>query len=207
MKRFILPVFVGMALVAGTLSDTQSGATLQPAGNAPEFTLTDTYDQQHTLSDYEGQWVVLEWLNYDCPFVRKHYNGDNMQALQEQYTGAGVVWLSIVSSAPGQQGNFSNEEMNARTAEHGGHQTAVLIDADGTVGHAYGALTTPHMFVISPDQEIVYNGAIDDRPSPDPATLDGATNYVSGALDAAMAGQAVSPASSQPYGCTVKYGS
>ena len=124
-----------------------------------------------------------------------------------EYTGEGVVWLSIVSSAPGQQGNFSNEEMNARTAEHGGHQTAVLIDADGTVGHAYGARTTPHMFVINPDQEIVYNGAIDDRPSPDPATLDGATNYVSGALDAAMSGQAASPASTQPYGCTVKYGS
>ena len=149
---------------------------------------------------------MLEWLNYDCPFVRKHYNGDNMQALQEQYTNDGVVWLSIVSSEPGQQGSFSNDEMNARTTEHGGHQTAVLIDADGTVGQAYGALTTPHMFVISPDQQIVYNGAIDDRPSPDPATLNGATNYVVGALDAAMAGGTVSPASTQPYGCSVKYG-
>ncbi len=203
MKRFILPAFVGLALVAGTLP----GATLQPADAAPDFTLTDTYGQQHTLADYAGQWVVLEWLNYDCPFVRKHYDGDNMQALQEQYTSDGVVWMSIVSSAPGLQGNFSNDEMNARTAEHGGYQTAVLIDADGTVGHAYGARTTPHMFVINPDQEIVYNGAIDDRPSPDPATLDGATNYVSGALDAAMAGQAVTPASTQPYGCSVKYGS
>ena len=192
-----------MARVAGTLP----GATLQPAAAAPDFILTDTYGQQHKLAVYAGQWVVLEWLNYDCPFVRKHYNGDNMQALQEQYTSEGVVWLSIVSSAPGQQGNFSNEEMNARTAEHGGHQTAVLIDADGTVGHAYGARTTPHMFVINPDQQIVYNGSIDDRPSPDPATLDGATNYVSGALDAAMAGDTISPASTQPYGCSVKYGS
>ena len=203
MKRIILPAFVGLVLVAGTLP----GATLQPAEAAPDFILLDTYDQQHALSDYAGQWVVLEWLNYDCPFVRKHYNGNNMQALQEQYTGAGVVWLSIVSSAPGRQGNFSNEEMNARTAEFGGYQTAVLLDADGTVGHAYGALTTPHMFVISPDQEIVYNGAIDDRPSPDPATLDGATNYVAGALDAAMADQVVSPTATQPYGCSVKYGS
>ena len=101
MKRIILPAFAGLALVAGTLP----GATLHPADDAPGFTLTDTYDQQHSLSDYAGQWVVLEWLNYDCPFVRKHYNGNNMQALQEQYTGAGVVWLSIVSSAPGQQGN------------------------------------------------------------------------------------------------------
>ena len=204
MKRFILPVFVGMALVAGTLPDTQLGATLQPADNAPEFTLTDTYDQQHTLSDYEGQWVVLEWLNYDCPFVRKHYNGDNMQALQEQYTGAGVVWLSIVSSAPGQQGNFSNEEMNARTAEHGGHQTAVLIDADGTVGHAYGALTTPHMFVIDKEGVIRYTGAIDDnrllhkRPEE-------ITNYVVNAVKQLVEGETLTPNSTKPYGCTIKY--
>ncbi len=203
MKRSIIPAIFGLALVAATLP----GAVLQPSTDAPDFTLTDTYDQQHTLSDYEGQWVVLEWLNYDCPFVRKHYNGDNMQSLQEQYTGDGVVWLSIVSSSPGQQGYFSNDEMNARTTAHNGHQTAVLIDASGTVGHAYGARTTPHMFVINPAGEIVYNGAIDDRPSPDPATLATATPYVANALDAAMAGNAVSPATTQPYGCSVKYGS
>lgn len=203
MKRFIIPAFVGLVLVAAGLP----GAVLLPADLAPDFTLTDTYDQQHTLSDYSGQWVVLEWLNYDCPFVRKHYNGQNMQALQEQYTADGVVWLSVVSSAPGQQGHFSDDEMNNRTAEHGGHQSAILMDSDGTVGHAYGALTTPHMFVINPDGEIVYNGAIDDRPSPDPATLDSATNYVSAALDAAMAGNAVATESSQPYGCSVKYDS
>ncbi len=203
MKSSLSPALCGLALVAATLP----GAVIQTAADAPDFTLTDTYNQQHTLSDYEGQWVVLEWLNYDCPFVRKHYNGDNMQALQEQYTGEGVVWLSIVSSAPGQQGHFSNEEMNERTTEHGGHQTAVLMDPDGTVGHAYGARTTPHMFVISPAGEIVYNGAIDDRPSPSPATLSGATNYVSAALDAAMAGGTASPAATQPYGCSVKYGS
>lgn len=183
------------------------GASPQPGTPAPDFTLVDTYGNSHTLSDYQGQWVVLEWLNYDCPFVRKHYNGDNMQSLQSQYTADGVVWLSIVSSAEGEQGYFPNDVMNARTEEHGGNQTAILIDEPGDVGRAYGARTTPHMFVIDPDGEIVYNGAIDDRPSADPATLDGAINYVSQALGQAMVGQAVAVPTSQPYGCSVKYGS
>ena len=203
MKRLVFPVFVGLAMVAASLP----GAVLQQADDAPDFTLTDTYSQQHTLSDYEGQWVVLEWLNYDCPIVREHSDSGNMQDLQEEYTNDGVVWLSIVSSAPGQQGYFSNDEMNARTTEHSGHQTAVLMDPDGIVGRAYDARTTPQMVVITPTGEIVYNGAIDDRPSPDPATLNGATNYLVNALGAAMNGNAVSPATTQPYGCSVKYGS
>ena len=173
---------------------------------APDFTLTDTNGRQHRLSAYEGQWVVLEWLNYDCPFVRKHYNSGAMQQLQERFAERGVVWLSIVSSAPGQQGYFSNDEMNARTEAHGGHQAAVLMDPTGAVGRAYGARTTPHMFVINPDREIVYAGAIDNRPSPDPATLQGATNYVVEALNAAMQGRPVQTARTQPYGCSVKYG-
>lgn len=175
------------------------------ADEAPDFTLTDTYGQSHTLSEYAGKWVVLEWLNYDCPYVRKHYNGQNMQALQERYTEKGVVWLSIVSSAPGTQGYFPNSEMNARTESHNGKQTAVLIDESGEVGRAYGALVTPHMYVITPDGEIVYNGAIDDKPTANPASLETARNYVVEALDAAMAGEPVPTPTSQPYGCTVKY--
>ena len=177
----------------------------EPGDTAPDFTLTDTNGETHTLSNYAGEWVVLEWLNYDCPYVGKHYNSNNMQRLQEHATDQGVVWLSIVSSAPGQQGHFSNDEMNARTEAHSGHQDAVLIDAPGTVGRAYGARTTPHMFIINPDREIVYNGAIDDRPTPDPASLDGATNYVRQALHAAMNGEEVATARTQPYGCSVKY--
>lgn len=177
----------------------------EPGDLAPDFTLTDTHGQSHTLSDYAGQWVILEWLNYDCPYVRKHYNSENMQRLQAHAAERGVVWLSIVSSAPGQQGHFSNDEMNARTEAHGGNQAAVLIDEPGTVGRAYGARTTPHMFLINPDREILYNGAIDDRPTPDPASLEGATNYVRQALQAAMNGEPVSTARTQPYGCSVKY--
>ena len=191
-------------MIAGGLLLAATFPQIQP-DDAPNFTLTDTYGQTHTLSDYEGQWVVLEWLNYECPYVRKHYNGENMQSLQEQYTNQGVVWLSVVSSAPGEQGYFSNEEMNARTTDHGGHQTAILMDPEGTVGRAYGALTTPQMVVISPSQEILYNGAIDDQPTPSLASLEGATNYLVLALDAAMAGQPVEIAATQPYGCTVKY--
>ena len=195
-----------LSLVAAAL--IVAGATSTGAPDpAPDFTLIDTQGTEHSLSDYAGEWVVLEWLNYDCPFVRKLYNSGNMQRLQEHYTELGVVWLSIVSSAPGQQGHFPPDEMNARTARHEGKQTAVLLDPSGQVGRAYGARTTPHMFVINPSGEIVYNGAIDDRPSPDPASLEGATNYVVRALTEATGGQPVTTARTQPYGCSVKYGS
>jgi len=176
-----------------------------PPDPAPNFTLTDTNGYVRRLSQYRGNFVVLEWLNYDCPYVRKHYNGGNMQALQERYTRQDVVWLSIVSSAPGQQGHFSNAEMNRRTLEHGGKQTAVLIDASGAVGRLYDARTTPHMFVIDPHGQIVYNGAIDDKPSPNPATLQGARSYFAEAMDAVLAGRPVPTARTQPYGCNVKY--
>ncbi|MDX1418608.1 MAG: thioredoxin family protein [Rubricoccaceae bacterium] len=189
-------------LVAGALPDF-GAHSLDPA---PDFTLTDTDGTAHTLSDYEGEWVVLEWLNFDCPFVRKHYNGGNMQNLQAHYTDLGVKWFSIVSSAPGEQGHFPPDVMNARNEEHGGAQTAILMDPAGDVGRAYGARTTPHMFVINPQGEIVYNGAIDDRPSADLATLDGATNYVVRALTEATGGDEVTTPRTQPYGCSVKYG-
>ena len=208
MRAFFRLSSLGLAAVAffaaGAMPDFAGQA---PGDPAPDFTLADTHGAEHTLSEYRGEWVVLEWLNYDCPFVRKHYNSGNMQRLQEHYTDLGVVWLSIVSSAPGQQGHFPNDEMNARTASHSGKQTAVLMDPTGQVGRAYGARTTPHMFVINPQGEVVYNGAIDDRPSADPASLDGATNYVVRALTEATGGQEVATARTQPYGCSVKYGS
>lgn len=199
--------FAGIIAVVGIVALATAFVPSRMADDAPDFTLTDTYGVSHTLSDYEGQWVILEWLNYDCPYVRKHYNGENMQALQEQYTGQGVVWLSIVSSAPGQQGHFSNEEMNSRTMAHGGHQSAILMDESGDVGRSYDALTTPQMVVINPAGEVLYNGAIDDQPTPSAASLDVAHNYLVAAMDAAMAGNPVDPATTQPYGCSVKYGS
>lgn len=201
MRRLLSALVLVAAVVAG------AAFTFAPRPDpAPAFTLTDTQGRQHRLADYRGRTVVLEWLNYDCPFVRKHYGANNMQALQTRYGARGVVWLSVVSSAPGEQGHFSNEEMNRRTRAAGGSQTAVLMDPTGTVGRAYGARTTPQMVVINPRGEIVYNGAIDDRPSPDPRTLQGATSYVSQALDETLAGRAVSRPRTQPYGCSVKYG-
>jgi hypothetical protein len=172
---------------------------------APGFTLPDTHGTEHSLADYAGSWVVLEWLNYDCPFVRKHYDSGNMQGLQGTYGEQGVVWFSVVSSAPGKQGYFEPEEMKARSAEEGNAAKAVLLDPEGVVGMAYGAKTTPQMYVINPEGVLLYNGAIDDQPSARPESLDGATNYLVQALTEAMAGQEVSQPTSQPYGCSVKY--
>ena len=177
-----------------------------PGALAPDFTLTATDGTEHALADYRGRTVVLEWLNYDCPYVGKHYGGGAMQALQSEAAADSVVWLSVVSSAPGEQGHFEPAQMDARTAEEGGRQRAVLLDPTGRVGRAYGAKTTPHMFVIGPDGDVVYNGAIDDRPTSDLADLDGATRYVAAALAAVAEGRPADPATTQPYGCSVKYG-
>ena len=187
-----------------TLTEATPG-DIQPGALAPDFTLTATNGTEYTLADLRGQTVVLEWLNYDCPYVGKHYGGDNMQTLQEQYTGQDVVWLSVVSSAPGEQGYFEPAEMDARTAQEGGQQTAVLMDPSGEVGRLYGAKTTPHMFVISPEGTVVYNGAIDDRPTAEMESLEGATNYLVSAMEALDAGRAADPERTVPYGCSVKY--
>ena len=177
-----------------------------PGALAPAFALPATDGTEHRLADYRGRTVVLEWLNYDCPYVGKHYGGGAMQALQRDAAADSVVWLAIVSSAPGEQGHFAPDEMDARTASEGGRQSAVLLDPSGAVGRAYGAKTTPHLFVIDPAGRVVYNGAIDDRPTSDPADLDGATPYVRLALAAVAEGRAADPATTPPYGCSVKYG-
>ena len=176
-----------------------------PGSVAPAFTLVDTDGQEHSLADYRGGTVVLEWLNYDCPYVQKHYGGGAMQALQERARADGVTWLAVVSSAPGEQGHFENDAMNARTAQEGGRASAVLMDPTGTVGRAYDAQTTPHMFVIDAEGTVVYNGAIDDQPVTNPASLEGAANYVVPAIAAAAEGRAANPATTPPYGCSVKY--
>ena len=172
---------------------------------APEFKVADTNGKEHALSQYRGKWVVLEWLNHECPYVRKHYDNNVMQALQKKYAEKGVVWLSIVSSAPGQQGHFPNEKANLLTKEKGAAPHAVLIDAPGTVGRTYHARTTPHMFVINPQGTLVYMGGIDDKPSARAADLKGARPHVDMALQEAMAGKPVSVPTSKPYGCNVKY--
>jgi peroxiredoxin len=172
---------------------------------APNFTLTDSKGETHSLSDFEGKYVVLEWINFDCPFVEKHYNSSNMQNLQKKYTEKDIVWLAICSSAPGKQGHFDSEEINERIEDLGGAMTAYLIDEDGIVGKAYGAKTTPHMYIVNPDGNLIYAGGIDNIPSADEDDIPEATNYVSVALDAAMSGKEVVTKTSKPYGCSVKY--
>lgn len=172
---------------------------------APTFTATDSNGKSHDLASFKGKYVVLEWLNHGCPYVKKHYNAKNMQTLQKAYTDKGVVWLSIISSAEGKQGYSTPAEANEAVAKHGASPTAVLLDPKGDIGRLYGAKTTPHMFVINPAGEVIYKGAIDSESSTDPADIAGATNYVTAALDAAMAGKPVATAQSKPYGCSVKY--
>ncbi len=173
--------------------------------SAPAFTLPDTYGEEHSLADYRGQWVVLEWLNYECPYVRKHYDSGNMQQLQRTYTGRGMVWLAIVSSAPGKQGYHEPDDMNAISDERGSAVSAVLLDPEGDVGRLYGAKTTPQMILIDPEGTLLYNGAIDDRPTARLSDIEGAHNYLVAAVAEAMSGGQVSVPTTQPYGCSVKY--
>lgn len=172
---------------------------------APDFTATDSNGKTQKLSDYAGKFVVLEWTNRGCPYTQKQYNSGNMQRLQHEWTAKGVVWLTVVSSAQGKQGYVTAAEENAYVKQVNADPTAVILDPDGTLGHLYDAKTTPHMFVINPQGMLIYNGAIDDKPTTDVADVQGAKNYVSLALDEAMAGKAVSIATSRPYGCSVKY--
>ena len=181
-------------------------AQVPPVGsNAPEFSLPDANGKTHSLSQYKGKYVVLEWFNPECPFVKKHYGGGNMQKLQQEYTGKGVVWLTIDSNAPGTEGSISAEQAQKITSSWKTHQSGLLLDPDGKVGRAYGAKNTPNMVVINPDGKIVYTGAIDSKATPNPADIPASTNYVKAALDESLAGKPVSNAQTKPYGCSVKY--
>ncbi|NWG29780.1 MAG: thioredoxin family protein [Ignavibacteriaceae bacterium] len=173
--------------------------------SAPDFKLTDSNGSEHSLSDFADKIVVLEWINYDCPFVKKHYDSKNMQSLQEKYTQQGVIWLAICSSNKDKQGNFTVEEINKRSKNHGAKFTAYLIDEDGKVGKMYGAKTTPHMYIIDKSGKLVYAGGIDDKPTTDVDDIKDAKNYVSSALNELLTGKEVSVQSSTPYGCSVKY--
>jgi peroxiredoxin len=198
--RNLCLVFGVLALSAGAaLAGVEVG---QPA---PDFSLPDTNGQNHQLSQYKGKWVVLEWYQPDCPFVRKHYGSGNMQALQKEFTAKGVVWLSINSSAPGQEGNYPADKLNEIASSQGVARTALLLDPEGKVGHAYGAKTTPDMYIINPEGKLVYEGAIDSKPTTAVADLKTATNYVRVALDDSMTGKSVPQTVTRPYGCSVKY--
>jgi len=204
----ILGAVVAIAAIAKyRIADTGATALKEPpiGSPAPAFTLTDTRGKQHNLADFKGKYVVLEWVNLGCPFVRKHYESGNMQATQKKAVEKGVVWLSVCSSAKWKQGHLSAAGWNEEIANRKMASTAVLIDESGEVGRTYGAKTTPHMYVVNPDGVLIYKGAIDDKPTTNKDTIPVAKNYVLAALDESMGGKPVSTASTTPYGCSVKY--
>ena len=192
-------VAAAMAVAAPVIAGQATGAK---AGN---FRLNDASGKVVELAQFKGKTVVLEWNNPDCPFVGKHYKSGNMQKQQADATAAGIVWLTINSSATGKQGDIDGAGANAYVAKVGGRQTAYLLDPQGVAGRAYGARTTPHMYVINPEGKLVYAGAIDNKPTARKDDVKTATNYVTAALDEAMAGKPVTKATSEPYGCSVKY--
>jgi len=206
MKRLPFAVFTALAFAiaaAAWLAQPSRAVEAQIASAglpvAPDFTLTDSTGKTHHLADYRGKYVVLEWINHGCPFVKKFYNVGKMQALQKESIDKGVVWLTICSSAEGKQGYYTADEWNSIIEEKGMKSTAVLLDTDGVVGKAYHATNTPHMYIINPDGKLVYQGAIDDNPSADSADIESAHNYVEHVLGAALTSK------TQAYGCGVKY--
>jgi len=200
-KNFALLAVIGLAV----LTDFSLARAARVGKPAPDFTATDTNGKVHKLSEYRGKFVVLEWTNRGCPYTQKHYNSGNMQRLQREWTSKGVIWLTVVSSAPGEQGYVTAPEENAYLRENSAAPTAVLLDPTGTVGHLYDAKTTPHMFIINSQGMLIYNGAIDDRPTTDLADVNRAKNYVSASLQEATSGKPVSNPTTRPYGCSVKY--
>src|SRR5271170_3259786 len=207
MKRFKQWAVMVLGILALSLSSLVYAAKVGDA--APAFTGTGSDGKTYNLSDFKGKWVVLEWHNQNCPFVVSQYKG-KMEKLQNKCTKKGVVWFSVVSSAPGMEGAVTADEANADIKEHNAHPTAVLLDSNGVIGHAYEAKTTPHMFVINPQGILVYNGAIDNAPREDDMVAkneDGAAyvNYVNQALKEGMAGNSISVPTTAPYGCGVKY--
>ena len=196
MKRIFLALALSMSLPV---------LAINPGQPAPDFTLSDTSGKAVKLSDLKGKVVVLEWVNPDCPYVQKHYNSANMPALQKEFGGKQVTWLAINSTREGHSEFKSPQQMDAWMKKTGGAPAATLLDRDSKVGRLYGAVTTPHMYVIDPKGMLVYAGAIDDKRSTRLEDVKTAKNYVRAALGETMAGKAVSTASTSPYGCTVKY--
>ena len=199
--RFATLVALGVCAVLPALWAAKVGET------APEFTASASNGKTIRLSDYRGKYVVLEWHNNGCPYVGKHYKSGNMQRLQKKWTGRGVIWFTVLSSAPGKQGYVTASEENEYLAKMQAAPTAALLDPSGEIGHLYDAKTSPQMVVINPQRIVIYDGAIDNKPTTDLNDVPGATNYVSLALEQGMAGKPVETPTTRPYGCSVKYSS
>ncbi len=202
-----LPVLFSSACAAVLLTATSAFASVPAVGSAaPDFKLPDSTGAEQSLDQYKGKYVVLEWTNPGCPFVRKHYDSGNLPKLQAEATKKGVVWLAIDSSGPGGEGYLSADAAK-KAKEQGDYKavSALLLDPEGKVGHLYGATNTPDMIIISPEGKVVYTGAIDSIASADKNDIAKATNYVQTGLEEAMAGKPLTKPMSKPYGCGVKY--
>jgi peroxiredoxin len=195
--------YAAIALTAVAIVLVAHATTVGQA--APTFTGKNTQGKTESLEQYRGKYVVLEWTNRDCPYTKKQYDSGNMQALQREWTAKGVVWLTVLSSAPGEEGYLDAAGENAQMVRVHAHPTAAILDPKGEIGRLYSAKTTPHMFVIDPAGKLIYAGAIDDKATTDTGDVKTAKNYVSAALTEAIAGQPVQVASTRPYGCSVKY--
>ena len=180
-------------------------ANVEVGKPAPDFSGVDSDGNMQTLSQYKGKTVVLEWTNHDCPYVRKHYHSGNMQALQKEATSKGIIWLSIISSAPGKQGHVSAAQANELTKSRNAAPTAVILDESSAIGRLYGAKTTPHMYIINPAGDLVYMGGIDNIASSNEDDIPKATNYVKVALQDLAEGKPIADQVTRPYGCSVKY--
>ncbi len=195
---------LAIALTAALLARPVEAAP-QIDAPAPAFSGTTMAGETISLSDFTGQTVVLEWTNHDCPFVRKHYGAGNMQATQAAAAEQGVVWISVISSAPGEQGYVDAAEAQALTRDRGATVSHLILDPEGTIGRAYEAKTTPHMYIIDGEGALVYMGGIDSIPSANPADIELAENYVLTGLAQLAAGERISTPITRPYGCSVKY--
>lgn len=202
MRSMFKPLFAFTLLAAAGAAVHAAAVVGQPA---PAFSVTDTAGKTVSLADFRGRHVVLEWTNPGCPFVVKHYGSANMQAVQKAATAKGVAWLTVNSTAKAASDYKSPADMAAWMKQQGAAATATLMDSDGKVGRAYGARTTPHMYVIDPAGTLVYAGAIDSKATSNPADVKTATNHVDAALAEALAGKPVSVSSTRPYGCSIKY--
>jgi peroxiredoxin len=196
--RYLLGAGIALALVSSAIA-------VRVGEPAPNFTSTDSNGNTQRLADYKGKFVVLEWHNQGCPYTKKHYESGNMQRLQKEWTGKGVIWFTVISSAPGKQGYVTASQENDYVKRINASPTAVLMDPQGVLGHLYGAKTTPHMYIIDPSGNLIYNGAIDDHPTADQGDIGVSKNYVAAALGEALSGKPVTSAATTPYGCSVKY--
>lgn len=194
-----------LTVVLTTFISSAALAAVEIGKAAPDFIATDTNGKQIKISDLKGDLVVLEWTNHDCPFVKKQYDSGKMQSLQKEFGDKDVVWLSIISSADGKQGNVTNEEANEQTTKRSASPSSVILDPSGDIGQLYGAKTTPHMFIINKEGNVVYKGAIDDKPSANPADIKTSKNYIFQSLNELLDGKEVSEPVTSQYGCSVKY--